>query len=182
LRTPSRLTDRAGPNLGDGGPGRGPMVGRGFLALLRLSLRRPPLPRSSRLAFDLALSLGAGLVAASAGMHFYLWDDQGYSNVPTIGPLFLMQSVVGIALALATVACRRPLCAFLAGAFGFATAVGFLLTVAFRLFGWPASMSEPLAPEALAVELAAGAVLVSASLLGFWQLRDPDRPSPRGHG
>jgi hypothetical protein len=149
-----------------------------LVALLRQSSRRPPLSRRARLAFELALTAGAALVATSAGIHFYLWDDQGYSNVPTIGPLFLMQSIVGVALALATVAYRRPLTALAAGAFGFATAVGFLLTVAFRLFGWPASLSEPLAPQALAVELAAGAVLVAAFLLVTWQPRRDRAQAP----
>ena len=49
----------------------------------------------------LALRLtGAGLTAAMAGIHAYLWGE-GYGNLETIGELFLVNAIVGGLLAVA---------------------------------------------------------------------------------
>lgn len=43
---------------------------------------------------------GAGLLAAMAGIHLYLWDT-GYRTIDIIGPLFLVNAVLGALLCLA---------------------------------------------------------------------------------
>ena len=56
---------------------------------------------------------GAGLLVATAAMHLDLYLT-GFRTIPTIGPLFLFQVIVGFALALAilvapfTPVTRRP--------------------------------------------------------------------------
>ncbi len=47
--------------------------------------------------------LGAVLLAAMAGIHLYLWAA-GYRDIPTIGPLFLLNVVAGGVLCLAVLA------------------------------------------------------------------------------
>lgn len=53
--------------------------------------------------------VGAGLLAANAGIHAYLWNV-GYRTIPTIGPLFLANAVLAAALVIAVLFCpQRPL-------------------------------------------------------------------------
>lgn len=119
-----------------------------------------------------SLAAGAGLVAASAGIHVHLWAA-GYRHIPTIGPLFLIQGIVGIALALLVVLLRRPI-AILAGA-GFlaATIGGFLFSLWVGLFGFQDTFAAPLATASLVVEIAGIAVLVTAAVLARSALKHP---------
>ena len=88
---------------------------------------------------------GAGLLVATAAMHLDLYLT-GYRTIPTIGPLFLFQVIVGFALALAIVAApftpltRRPgidAAIAVAGAgYAIATLGGYLLTLWVGLFGF----------------------------------------------
>ena len=104
---------------------------------------------------------GSGLVLVSAVVHFHLWESDGYSQIPTIGPLFLMQAIAGAVLALATSIFRHWLLALGEAGFALATVGGFFLSVYFKLFGWPASLSEPFATLALGVELGAAVLLAT---------------------
>jgi predicted lipoprotein with Yx(FWY)xxD motif len=88
---------------------------------------------------------GAGLLVATAAMHLDLYLT-GFRTIPTIGPLFLFQVIVGFALGLAILAApftpltRRPgidAAIAVAGAgFAIATLGGYLLTVWVGLFGF----------------------------------------------
>jgi predicted lipoprotein with Yx(FWY)xxD motif len=100
--------------------------------------------RTSLLTWLLRLT-GAGLLAASAAMHLDLYLT-GYRTIPTIGPLFLFQVIVGFALSLAILAApltpvtRRPAVdATLAAAgagYAIATLGGYLLSLWVGLFGF----------------------------------------------
>src|SRR5580698_4973526 len=57
---------------------------------------------------------GSLLLIASGLIHLHLWAT-GYRHISTIGPLFLLQGIAGIALAL-VVAVSRQLLAMVAGA------------------------------------------------------------------
>ena len=65
-----------------------------------MSRTRSPAVRSLVLALRL---VGAVLLAATAGIHRYLWVA-GYRDIPTIGPLFLVNVVAGGVLCLAVLA------------------------------------------------------------------------------
>jgi predicted lipoprotein with Yx(FWY)xxD motif len=88
---------------------------------------------------------GAGLLVATAAVHLDLYLT-GFRTIPTIGPLFLFQVIVGFALGLAILAApftpltRRPgidAAIAVAGAgFAIATLGGYLLTVWVGLFGF----------------------------------------------
>ena len=70
----------------------GPLVGAG---------RRP-----AGLVASLVIVTGAGLIVVSSVIHLHLWAA-GYKNIRTIGPLFLVQGVFGIVLAVAVAVIRR---------------------------------------------------------------------------
>ncbi len=131
---------------------------------------RPPPDQGLRWAAYALTWAGSGLVGVSAVVHFHLWDSDGYSQIPTIGPLFLMQAVVGAVLALVTSISRHWILALAEAGFALATVGGFFLSVYLKLFGWPASLSEPFATLALGVELGAAVLLAAAGaiLLRGW--------------
>jgi hypothetical protein len=108
---------------------------------------------------------GSTLVVASSVVHFELWDDHGYRNIPTIGPLFLMQAVVGVLLALGTSVTRKVLPVIAEAGFALSSVGGLIISVNFGLFGWQDSMSAPYAGLALSVELAAAALLIAAAAI-----------------
>lgn len=109
---------------------------------------------------------GSALVVGSSAIHYHLWASLGYRHIPTIGALFIVQAVVGVVLALATGILRRLLLMVAEAGFALASAAGLIISVNFGLFGWQESMSAPYAGLALSVELVAGTLLLSASVLG----------------
>jgi len=78
---------------------------------------------------------GAGLLIAAAAVHLDLYLT-GYRTIPTIGPLFLFQVIVGFALGLAVLVTGSRLAAAAGAGFALATLGGYLLSVQFGLFGF----------------------------------------------
>jgi predicted lipoprotein with Yx(FWY)xxD motif len=78
---------------------------------------------------------GAGLLAATAAIHLDLYLT-GFRNIPTIGPLFLLQVIAGFVLAAAVLATGNPVVAALGAGFALATLAGYLLSVWVGLFGY----------------------------------------------
>ncbi len=121
----------------------------------------------------------------SAVIHLHLWST-GYRHIPTIGPLFLLQGVVGLALAAVVVATRRGWASLSGAVFAALTIGGLLLSVNAGLFGFEDSLSAPYATWSLVVESAAVVILGAACLAGTrrrgavgQQLRDGARRAPR---
>lgn len=124
---------------------------------------------------------GAVALAWTAGIHLRLWTE-GYSHIPTIGPLFMMQSVIGSALSLVVlalalppvVAPKRPpskraelvAAAVSAGSalFLVSTIGGLLLSDWVGLFGLHDHMNSPYAGLSLTVEGIGAAVLLAAAV------------------
>ena len=133
-------------------------------SVIRFLLRRPG-ALQSRIARWAVLALagtGAGFLVWSGVIHLMLWSD-GYKDISVIGPLFLVQGIASIVLAVAIVA-SRWLALLAAGAVaGVATAVGLLLSVNVGLFGYTETLSVPYAELSLAVEFTAAFVLLAAS-------------------
>jgi len=116
---------------------------------------------------------GAGLLIATAAMHLDLYLT-GYRTIPTIGPLFLFQVIVGFALAIAILAApftpvtRRPgvdatLAAVGAG-YAIATLGGYLLSLWVGLFGFR-EIRTTAGTVAGILEIAAFGVLLSLAVL-----------------
>ncbi len=109
---------------------------------------------------------GAVLLAWSAGIHLDLYASS-YSSIPTIGPLFLLQGIVGVLLAVALVTFRRPLLALVGSGFALSTVAGLLLSVNVGLFGFKDSFLAPFATESLVMELVAAGVLGVVVVMAF---------------
>jgi hypothetical protein len=150
-------------------------------SVIRFLLRGPG-SLQSRIARWTVLALtgtGAGFLVWSAVIHLELWGD-GYRDISVIGPLFLVQGIASIVLAVVIVAFRR-LALLLAGAVaGVATAVGLLLTASVGLFGYTESLAVPYAELSLAVEFTAAFVLlVGACVLALAEpARVTGKPAP----
>src|ERR1700722_14851253 len=133
-------------------------------SVIRFLLRRPG-ALQSRIARWTVLVLGgigAGFLVWSGVIHLLLWSD-GYKDISVIGPLFLVQGIATIVLAVVIVAFRW-LARLAAGAVaGVAPAVGLLLSVNVGLFGYTESLAVPYATLSLAVEFTAAFVLLVAT-------------------
>jgi hypothetical protein len=134
--------------------------------VIRFLLRRPAAlqSRTARAAVLALTAIGAGFLVWSGVIHLELWGD-GYKDISVIGPLFLVQGVASILIAVVIVAFRW-LALLVAGAVtGVATAVGLLLTVYVGLFGYTESLTVPYAVLSLAVEFTAAFVLLVGAVL-----------------
>jgi predicted lipoprotein with Yx(FWY)xxD motif len=79
--------------------------------------------------------VGAGLLTATAAIHLDLYLT-GFKNIPTIGPLFLLQVIAGFLLAAAVLATGNALVAAAGAGFALATLGGYLLSIWVGLFGF----------------------------------------------
>ncbi len=119
---------------------------------------------AARWAANLLAIAGAALLAWSGVIHLQLWSD-GYRDISVIGPLFLIQGIAGIVVALALAVFRR-LALLAAGAVLLAaTAAGLLLSAGIGLFGYTESLAVPYAETSLVVEFTGAAVLVAAAAI-----------------
>jgi hypothetical protein len=127
-------------------------------------------PGRSRRPLDLAATMAfvaaGSLLIWSAVIHFHLWDEtDGYRSIPTIGPLFLLQSLAGVMVGAGLVLVRRLWAALVGLGFALATLSGFLGSVVHGLFGFKDSWLAPFAKEAFTVEVLAAAFCLAAAAL-----------------
>ena len=110
----------------------------------RLLARGPATMKSpaARWTVNVLALAGAALMVWSGVIHLQLWSD-GYRSISVIGPLFLIQGVGGIALAVVLAVFRR-LILMAAGAVTMAaTAAGLLLSAGIGLFGFRKAWPSP---------------------------------------
>ena len=112
-----------------------------------------------------AYVVGGLLLVCSAYIHVRLWKSEGYRHIPTIGPLFIAQSIIGMVIGVAIVAVRRVWVAVLGAGFAISTMAGFLLSVDVGLFGFQDTWSAPFAKEAFLIESASIIALIVAAAL-----------------
>lgn len=128
--------------------------------------------RVARAAVLALAATGGGFLVWSAVIHLILWAD-GYKDISVVGPLFLVQAIACILLAVAIVAFRWLVLLAAGAVAGVATAVGLLLSVHIGLFGYTESLAVPYAVLSLAVEFTAAFVLLTAT--GLLALAAPVR-------
>ena len=90
----------------------------------------------SRVTVDLSRGLAVAGVLLSADVHFDLWYADGFRDVDTIGPLFLLNAIAGLVIGLVLLCWRHWLPALAAAGFGAATLVAFYLSVTIGLFNF----------------------------------------------
>src|ERR1700722_2013443 len=141
---------------------------------LRLLLRGPASLTSpvARWAVNLLALAGAGLLVWSGVLHLQLWSE-GYRTISVIGPLFLVQGIASVVLAVALVAFRRLVLLAAGAALAAGTAVGLLLSAGVGLFGYTESLAVPSAQTSLVVEFTGAAVLVLAAITTLIANRRP---------
>ena len=88
-----------------------------------------------RVATNVARGLAVAGVLLSADVHLDLWYSQGFRDIPTIGPLFLLNAVSGVLIGLVVLSWSHWLPALAAAGFGAGTLVAFYLSVSVGLFG-----------------------------------------------
>ena len=108
---------------------------------------------TGRRAVALLLRLACAALLAWIGyIHLHLWAE-GYRQIPTDGPLFLLDAVAGFALAAALLAWPRPLAGLLLAAGYIASDLGALLiSLTVGLFGFKESLSAAFVVQTLAIE------------------------------
>ena len=119
---------------------------------------------------DVSRALAAAGVLLSGVVHLDLWDVQRFRDIPTIGPLFLLNVVAGLVLGVAVLVWRHWLPALAAAGFGAATVLAFWISVVHGLFGLKevaTGSSQVLAEVAEYVAVLFGVV----AALGLWLAR-----------
>jgi hypothetical protein len=116
----------------------------------------------ARWTINVLAVIGAGLMVWSGVIHLQLWSE-GYRSISVIGPLFLIQGIATIALALALVALRRVFLLASGAVLMVGTGVGLLLSATVGLFGFQDSLGIPQAQTSLMVEFIGAAVLAGAA-------------------
>jgi hypothetical protein len=119
------------------------------------------------LSATVAFVVGGLLIIWSSYIHFHLWQAVGYRHIPTIGPLFILQSIVGLVVGILVIGVRRVWAGLIGAGFAVSTLVGFLISVEHGLFGFKDLWSSPFAHRALAIEIATIVVLAVGIVLCF---------------
>jgi hypothetical protein len=89
----------------------------------------------------------------------------GYRSIPTIGPLFLLQGVAGVLLAVLLLLWRRLLVVVAGAGFLVATIGGLLVSVNVGLFGFMDTFAAPYAGASLVLESAGAVVLAVVGIV-----------------
>jgi hypothetical protein len=134
--------------------------------------------RGGRWVVALLLRLGCVALLAWIGyIHLHLWQE-GYRQIPTNGPLFLLDAVAGFALAAVLLVWPRPLAGLLAAGYTAATLGALIISLSVGLFGFRESISASFVVESLTVESITAVGLLSWTIL-VAALRPPMcRPRP----
>jgi hypothetical protein len=124
---------------------------------------------SNRAASWALFIVDGGLLVASGIIHLHLWDI-AYRHVATLGPLFLVQAISAVVIAVAIVATRHILAVAAGLALVAGTIVGFILARTVGIFGFKLPFSSGLANTVVIIEAVA---VVTLSLTGalLWRRR-----------
>lgn len=136
----------------------------GTLALL--SPARPQLAqrRGIYLATVAMRIVSAGLLALIGYIHWHLWQE-GYEFIHISGPLFLVDGIAGVVLAMAILAWARPLAGLLAVGFNLVTIAALVISLAVGLFGFHESIHAAYVVESLIVESLAAVILATWTVI-----------------
>ena len=126
-----------------------------------------PAGRATALVLRLAC---AGLLGWIGYVHLHLWLE-GYRQLPTDGPLFLLDAIAAFVLAAVLLAWPRPLAGLAAAGYTASTIGALVISLTAGLFGFHESIHASFVAESLVIEgitvlaLAAWTVLVARRIL-----------------
>ena len=135
-----------------------------------LLLRAPGGPIPRRVALTLLIAAGAGLTVYSGYIHLYLYGRQPYpySAIPTIGPLFLLQGIVAIAIGVLVIVARRFFAVLLGAGLMVVSVAALVIDVEVGMFGFQDSWQVPYATSTLYVEIVGAVLLLIAAGALAW--------------
>jgi hypothetical protein len=112
---------------------------------------------------------GAACTVGSGVIHLYLWGKQyGYRDIPTIGPLFLIQGIVAILMGLIAIISRQAGVLLVAAGLLAASVIALVIGIEVGLFGFKDSWLAPYAWTTFYEEIAGGVLLLAAAgVLGY---------------
>ena len=125
---------------------------------------------AARVAITIVIAGGAACIVYSGYIHLYLWGRQPfpYRDIPTIGPLFLVQGVAAIIIGLMIIVSRR-VGALLVGAGLLVVSVAALvIDVEVGMFGFKDSWAVPYATSTLYEEIVGAVLLLAAAGVLAW--------------
>jgi hypothetical protein len=129
----------------------------------RSLLRGTPLSiRTPRGIVALVLRLGSAAILVLIGyIHLHLWQE-GYRQIPTDGPMFLVDALAAFALAAVLLAWARPVVGLLAAGFAAGTLGALLISLSVGLFGFRESIQASFVVESIVIE-----AIVTVALAGW---------------
>jgi hypothetical protein len=136
-------------------------------SLLRTLFNRPAMISSppARITVTVLILAGAVLTVLSGLVHLKLWGgDTGYHTIPTIGPLFLVQAISGVAIGLAMAVSRRLLLVLAGIGLLVGTALGLYITIQYGLFNFQENWGAPYAKSSFIEEIVGAVVLLAAAI------------------
>jgi len=136
-------------------------------------LLRGPADRGSvvaRVAITVLIAGGAACAVYSGYIHLYLWGKQPfpYRDIPTIGPLFLIQGIVAILIGLLTVISRRLFAVLVGAGLMVVSVAALVIDVEVGMFGFKDSWSVPYAKSTLYEEIVGAVLLLIAAGMLAW--------------
>jgi hypothetical protein len=124
----------------------------------------PPGPPARRAA-ALLLRLGCVALLAWIGyIHLHLWLE-GYRQIPTDGPLFLLDAIAAFLLAAVLLVWPAPLAGLLAAGYTASTIGALLISLTVGLFGFRESISASYVTQSLAIETITVIALIGWTIL-----------------
>ena len=129
-------------------------------------LRRPADLKSVlwRAVTTIMIAGGAVCTAGSGVIHVYLWGKQyGYRDIPTIGPLFLIQGIAAILIGLLVIVSRQVGVLIVAVILLVASVAALVLAIEVGLFGYKDSWLAPYAWTTFYEEVAGALLLLGAA-------------------
>jgi hypothetical protein len=118
-----------------------------------------------------AVAAAAVLMVCSGLIHIHLWQI-AYRHVATLGPLFLVQAVAALVLAVVLVLARVVVVALACMALMVGTLVGLILAATVGIFGFTLHIVTAWAYEALGAELLS-TVALGVLVLRSWRVAQP---------
>jgi hypothetical protein len=130
------------------------------------SFRRGALSmRTPRGVVALVLRLGSAAILVLIGyIHLHLWQE-GYRQIPTDGPMFLLDAVAAFVLAAALLVWARPVVGLLGAGFAASTLGALLISLNVGLFGFHEDIHASFVVESILVEAIVTVALAAWTML-----------------
>ena len=124
----------------------------------------------ARVAVTAVIAGGAACAVYSGYIHLYLWGRQQYPyrDIPTIGPLFLVQGIAAIVIGLLVVITRRVGALLVGAGLLVVSVVALVIDVEVGMFGFKDSWSVPYAMTTLYEEIVGAVLLLVAAGVLAW--------------